>query len=187
MRFEWDMYHKYDDGSQSRDCDVTVYDDNGNILTNGVIEDHTLPDAKEHDKKWGRDIPYGYNIIGFGDWLNRNHFRTTFLAHGFTDDDFGAFGYGGMGICKNEQYRSHPHEYTGTPKCIIHDVMDMVEETFCKSLFFSYNDELDKFKKQLAKRQKEMDEAMAYLDEKVERKKEAEREYAAEFQNELEV
>ena len=82
MRFEWDIYHKYDDGSQSENCEVKVYDANGNIVADGEIEDHILPAAKERDKKWGRDIPYGYRITGFDDWLTRKDFKTTFLAHG---------------------------------------------------------------------------------------------------------
>ena len=166
MRFEWDMYHKYEDGSQSSSCEVKVYDANGNLLTGGEIEDHTLPAAKERDKKWGVNVPYGYDITGFGHWLSRSDFVEVFASHGLTKDDFGAFGYGGMGICKNEEYRSNPHEYVGTPKCTIHEVMDMMEEAFCKSLYFDYDAELAEFKKHLDERKARMDEAKEYLEER---------------------
>lgn len=187
MRFEWDMYHMYDDGSQSTWCRFKVFNDAGKEITHGHIDDHTLPKAKEDDRKCNRDVYYAYSISESYDWIRKTVLQEVFEEHGFAEEDHGVSGFDDYGICANEDYRKSPFEYVGTPKCTIHDVVDMVEEAFCRSLYFDYDAELAEAKRRLDERKARMDEAKVYLYNKAERKKEMEREYAAEFQNSLEV
>nr|WP_297765676.1 hypothetical protein [uncultured Butyrivibrio sp.] len=163
MRFDWEVFKTYDDGSQSTRCNGKIYRNNGRKYSWGWIEDHTKEAAKEDDKEVGRNVYYAYLVHGFENCLSSDALRAVFKEHGFSEDEYGSAGFSSMGICPNENYRENPHEYTGTPKCTAYDVMRMVEEAVVKTLSFDYEAELAEYKERLDKRQAIMDEAVDFL------------------------
>ena len=166
MRFEWEDFKKYDDGSQSTWCNFKVFDDEGKLITHGHVEDHTLESAKESDRRCKRDVYYAYSISDPYHYILIDVLQTVFAEHGFSKEDHGTSGYNAYGICANEATENNPSEYVGTPKCSIYEVKDMVEEAFCKSLYFDYDKKFEEMKKELDERKALMDSAKEYLKKK---------------------
>ncbi len=166
MKFDWEVFKKFDDGSQSTRCYAEVYKNDNSRLCSGWIEDHTKERAKKDDKKTGREVPFAFVICGFDSFLSFDVLKNVFEKHGYSGENYGYVYYNSLGICPNENYRESTYEYTGTPKCSIEEVMEMVEEAVVESISFDYEKELEEYKKELNERQALMDEAVAFLNER---------------------
>lgn len=140
MKFEWDDYHKYSDGSWHSGSECTVTFDNGktHILH---IDDHTTEKQKEDDKKCYRMVPFAWEMH------DTMVFDDCWTIHG---------------LDKNEDMINSPHQYVGTPKRTLEDAKKYYERKFCEFFEFDYEKELEEFMKELDERKRIMDEAMEY-------------------------
>lgn len=161
MRFEWEMFEEFDDGSVRDSCDFKIFDDAGKELDWGWVTDHTRPGQKEDDKKVRRDIHFAFDIHGLD--ITPSCLREALKEYNIAEDDFGYAGFNSLGICKNETYRTNPHEYNGTPSLTIEQVLYIVEKAYVNSISFDYDAELARMTKILDERRALMNEGLAYL------------------------
>ena len=162
MKFEWVPFKEYDDGSVSDSCDFIVYRDNGQVLADGWISDHTRPDAKEDDAKTHREVPYAYDVHGL-DTIGRDSWRTVCLRHGLAEGDFGGCGFCGFGMCRNTDYNHSRFRYVGVPRITIEEAMQIVEEAFAESFKFDYDAAMQKAIDAVNARKELMDEGVEFL------------------------
>lgn len=163
MRFEWEKFKKFDDGSKSTRCYFRVYSNSGEELQHGWVEDHTLPEAKLKDRECYRSVPYAYAIH-----ISDIHDKTFFdicKEHGIADSQLGCAGYSMLGVCPNED-KDECSPYCGTPRYDVDMILDIVEEAICREYYFDYNKELERLKSHLDAQKALMDEADAYLEKK---------------------
>ena len=166
MRFEWDEYHVFSDGSQSSNCVVEVYRDGEDREFEKIrVEDHTTDRQKKRDLEAYRQVDYAYWINNLDD-IRIDVLKQVCQEHGLTEKDYGSCTYQFFGICANEDSKRHPREYHGTPKITIDEVLEIVEEAVCRSQYFDYDAELRKLMDRLNERKALMDECKAYLDNK---------------------
>jgi hypothetical protein len=165
MRFEWVIFKEYDDGSVSNSCDLIVYRDNGQVLDDGWISDHTRPDAKEDDAKTHREVPYAYDVHGL-DRISKDSLRKVCLRHGLAEGDYGSCGFWGFGICRNTNYNKSRFTYVGVPRVTVEEAMQVVEEAFAESFKFDYDAEIQEALDQINARKELMDEGVAFLRER---------------------
>lgn len=162
MRFEWVPFKEYDDGSVSDSCDVTIYRDNGRPFGSGWISDHTRSSAKKADVEACREVPYAYDVHGLRN-IPLDIWRKVCQNHGVDADDCGSSGYMGLGLCRNESYRSSRFPYVGTPKVSIEEAMQIVEEAFAESLMFDYSEAVREALEEINVRKGMMDEGVEFL------------------------
>lgn len=141
MKFEWDDYHMYEDGSWNSGSDCIVTLDNGETYSLHIV-DHTTNKQKEADNRRRREVYYAWEL----------------------SDNLGIFNacWGRYGIDKNEDRVNSTFCYVGTPKHTLEEVKNFYEHKVCEHFFFDYEKELEEFTKRLNDRRKLMDDAKKY-------------------------
>lgn len=155
MKVKWDRFEVYEDGSQS--------DRSYGSLTIGgkeydvTIVDHTRPCAQEDDKHYRHDVTHAYEVTGLPFYIGAD----PFYAVGFENYP----GLSSVGIDRNPGYESRESRYCYSgdrPEHTIEEVERLVVDAFVEAFCFDYDEELEKAKKELDKRQLLMDEALEY-------------------------